>query len=300
MEEAHLRRAAQYLASRQQDLPSDWCVHAPSVQPGGWGFSDVNTRYPDVDDTAAAVQALYPYRRDVWPVWKQGVRWLIGMQNEDGGWGAFERDSGKRWLERLPINDMGQAMTDPSSADLTGRVIEALSSMHVPARRAIARGVQWLRGAQREDGSWRGRWGICFLYGTWAAVSGLAAAGVPRDDPALRRAAAWLCSVQHADGGFGESCRSDEVDEFVDLAASTPTQTAWGLMALLAAVGPEAPETRRAAAALMDMAQPSGGWGEAYPTGAGIAGQAYIRYHSYPMVWPLLALARYAAQCPAP
>ncbi|MCL6517108.1 prenyltransferase/squalene oxidase repeat-containing protein [Alicyclobacillus sp.] len=292
-----LWRAAQYLVSRQQDRRADWCVRAPGVEPGGWGFSDVNTLYPDVDDTAAALRALYPYRREVQSAWMRGVRWLIKMQNDDGGWGAFERDAGKRWLERLPINDMGQAMTDPSSADLTGRVLETLASMRIPAHRAIADGVRWLERAQRPDGSWRGRWGICFLYGTFAAVAGLAKAGLSRDHPAMRRARSWLCSVQHADGSFGESCQSDEQDAFVDHAA-TPTQTAWGLMALLACAGPEAPQTQRAARALVDMADEAGGWAEPYPTGAGIAGQAYIRYHSYPMVWPLMALSRYAAESP--
>jgi sporulenol synthase len=288
-----LRRGAVYLLHRQQHRSSDWAVHNPSAKAGGWGFSDVNTRYPDVDDTVAALLALLPYRRGLRNEWERAAQWVLSMQNRDGGWSAFDKNCNKAWLEWLPINDMGQAMTDPSSADLTGRVLESIAITRIHAPEQVARGVRWLLRRQKRNGSWFGRWGIAYIYGTWAAVRGLQASRVPKDSDALKRALAWLENIQNEDGGFGESCRSDVEGKYVALHHSTPSQTAWALMAMMGASSSPTGGMERAVEYLMKTARSSGGWRESYPTGAGVVGQAYLRYHSYPNVWPLLALSEY-------
>lgn len=291
-----LKRGESYLISRQHEKSSDWKDHNPKAEPGGWGFSDVNTLYPDVDDSIAALQALYPLLRKGHRVLQRGADWVLSMQNDDGGWSAFDKNCNKFWLEYVPINDMGRAMTDPSTADLTGRVLETIAMTHIgePAvQGAVDEGVRWLLRHQRRNGSWFGRWGISYLYGTWAAVCGLRASGIRVDHKAMQQALRWVESVQHDDGGFGESCKSVTQGDFVDLPDSTASQTAWGLMAMLAASVGVTRHMERAAKYLIVSVDGGGGWKETYPTGAGVAGQAYLRYHSYPYVWPLLALRAY-------
>jgi sporulenol synthase len=299
---AALQRGAQYLLSRQHKKPSDWKEHNASAQPGGWGFSDVNTLYPDVDDSISALYALHPFQRQYPDAWRRGADWVLSMQNEDGGWPAFDKNCTKFWLEYLPINDMGKAMTDPSTADITGRVLEGIRATQLDSQdtqKALDRGVNWLFRHQRRNGSWPGRWGIAYLYGTWAAVRGLRASGIRADHTAMRKALHWVESVQHADGGFGESCRSVTEGDFVDWPDGTASQTAWGLMALMAASDKRTRAMDKAATFLAERVDSGGGWPEAYPTGAGVAGQAYLRYHSYPYVWPLLALVEYGRRCHA-
>ncbi|WAH37852.1 terpene cyclase/mutase family protein [Alicyclobacillus dauci] len=288
-----LNRGARYLLSRQSTRASDWHVHAPKARPGGWGFSDVNLMYPDVDDTIAALGALYPFKHSHSLAWRRGANWVLAMQNDDGGWSPFDHNSNKAWLEHIPINDMGRAMTDPSTADITGRVLATIASTHIHAPSAVADGVQWLLRHQRDDGSWFGRWGIAFIYGTWAAVQGLRLCGLPEGTSAMQRALAFLEGIQHDDGGFGESCKSHEVDSFTPLSTSTPSQTAWGLMAMMFASPRRTKRIDRAAEYLLSHTVRRGGWYERYPTGAAVAGQAYVRYHSYPYVWPILALNIY-------
>jgi sporulenol synthase len=282
-------RGATYLVSRQQHLVSDWHYRTPDVAPGGWGFSDVNTLYPDVDDTVAAVKALYPFRRIYRSQWKRGVKWTLAMQNDDGGWSAFDRNSNKMLLELL----LGEEALDPSTPDITGRVLETLGYAGISATASINRGVRWLLNQQRSDGSWLGRWGIAFIYGTSTAIQGLRASGIPTHHPSIQKALSWLENVQHADGGYGESCQSDERQEYVPRKQSKASQTAWALMGMISASGRITPKIEHAAQYLVETARPHGGWRETYPTGTGIAGQAYIRYHSYPYVWPLLALCAY-------
>jgi sporulenol synthase len=283
-----LERAARFLRARE-------------ARQGGWGFQDVNALFPDVDDTVVTLEVLRAggARRDA--AIERGLDWVLGMQNRDGGWSAFDRDCDKRWLEKIPFNDMLRAMTDPSSADMTGRMLELLGGLG--ARRGDARvdrAVRWLEGDQRPDGSWFGRWGIAYVYGTSGALQGLGAVGVHGDSPAVRRGVAFLERVQGADGGFGESARSDVAGSYVPLAHATPSQTAWAALGLTAAeAGPEpVPALRRAIAWLVERQSPAGHWEERYPTGAGFAGKIYLRYHSYAQVWPTLALARYRRRFP--
>lgn len=285
-----------FLADKQHRRLSDWTVHTPNTRPGGWGFSRVNSRFPDVDDTTAVLTAIDRLPKaaaeELASARRSGLAWLLAMQNDDGGWSAFDRNCNKAFLERTALNDMGRAVIDPSTPDVTGSVIEFLAKTGAAPGR-VQRGAAFLRRSQRADGSWYGRWGIAFIYGTWLAVKGLSAASVPQTDNQLTRARTWLEAIQHDDGGFGESCASDAADSYRPLAESNPSQTAWGLMGLLHTSEGITPPIRRAARFLLREARATGGWRETYPTGAGVAGQAYLRYHSYADVWPLIALCHY-------
>lgn len=291
-------KAKNYLFSRQHTRYGDWAVHNPHIEPGGWGYSDINTINPDNDDTAAALRAIrgYAITQDVTALssWNRGLQWLLSMQNEDGGWAAFEKSTDMTLLSWLPIEHAKDVLTDPSSVDLSGRVLEFLGSKanlkkEIPF---IKRAVDWLLKKQESDGSWYGRWGISYIYGTWAAITGLRAAGVSTKHPSVRKALHWLYSIQNKDGGFGESCRSDVRRKYIALEESTPSQTAWALDALLSASDTISPEMEKAAERLISFSEQTD-WTVSYPTGAGLPGGFYIRYHSYRWIWPLLALAHF-------
>jgi sporulenol synthase len=293
-----IRNAAGYLIGKQQRKSGDWSLHNPNSVPGGWGFSDSNTINPDVDDTTAALRAIKRFSR-IEPAfreaWNRGLNWILSMQNDDGGWPAFEKNTDNSLLTMLPIEGADAAATDPSTADLTGRTLEYLgNSAGIGITRAfIRRGAVWLLDHQQQDGSWYGRWGICYIYGTWSAVTGLAAAGLEADHPAMRSAVRWLLDIQHPDGGWGESCRSDQVKRYVPFGRTVLSQTAWALDALIAVHPQPSPQMdkgiHRLAAALHDEDGPTA----AYPTGAGLPGNFYGHYHSYRYIWPLLTLAHY-------
>lgn len=294
---AAVRRAADYLRERQHRKPGDWQIHNPGIVPGGWGFSETNTFVPDVDDTTAALRALYALHADdpaALDAWNRGLNWIWSMQNDDGGWPAFEKNTDKVMLTWLAIEGAKSAATDPSEADLTGRTLEYLGNYAKLGVRHdwVARGADWLLSHQQEDGSWYGRWGICYIYGTWAALTGLMAVGMPADHPSIAKSADWLRSIQNADGGWGESCRSDQVKRYVPLRASTPSQTAWALDALIAVNDRPTPELERGAAHLLELLHEDD-WPSSYPTGAGLPGYFYVHYHSYRYIWPLLALSHY-------
>jgi sporulenol synthase len=297
-DEPALRRAARYLLPRESTEACDNWIREQRA--GGWGFQDVNRFYPDVDDTTAVLRVLRAVRgphasaRD--HACARGTRWVLAMQNRDGGWSAFDHDSDRWWLERFPLNDMIRAMTDPSSADMTGRTLEFLGEMGLTLRDPrIDRAVRWLTRDQRRDGSWFGRWGIAHIYGTSSALCGLAAVGFPRESAVIAKGVAWLKRIQNDDGGFGESARSDVAGRYVPLGRSTPSQTAWAALALEACGqdGEPSPALRRAIDWLLERQTPDGSWLEDYPTGSGFAGKIYLQYHSYRQVWPMLALARF-------
>lgn len=296
-----VRKAGMYLLGRQHTKSGDWARHAPNTEPGGWGFSDINTFNPDVDDTTAALRAIRGFvrgrNRMVRDAWDRGLNWLLSMQNSDGGWAAFEKNTDMKMLTWLPVEHAADFIVDPSSADLTGRTLEFLGR-YAGLRRGIPlvdRAVGWLLREQEPDGSWYGRWGICYLYGTWAALTGLIAVGIPADHPSVRRAVRWLLSVQRDDGGFGESCLSDVEHRFVPLGFSTPSQTAWATDALLAVHGSATPEIEQAVERLIAFGSAPDGDKRAlsYPTGAGLPGSFYLHYHSYRRAWPLIALANF-------
>ncbi|WP_028400097.1 squalene--hopene cyclase [Ectobacillus panaciterrae] len=289
--------ANEYLLLRQHTKKGDWAVHAPKAEPGGWGFSDMNTFVPDNDDTSAALRAITRQasrEAKYETAWKKGLNWLLQMQNKDGGWGAFEKGADNEWLTLLPIDNAEDAIIDSSTADITGRVLEFLGTYAGmnEKHRIVKRAVEFLVENQREDGSWYGKWGICYIYGTWAAVTGMRAAGVSANHPALQKAVRWLESIQHSDGGWGESCQSSEKKRFMPFSFSTPSQTAWAIDAIMAVKGKEASSVQRGAAFLLRQNELSE-TALTYPTGLGLPGGFYIRYHSYNHLFPLLALAHY-------
>lgn len=291
-----IAKACDYLLSRQHTRSGDWAKSAKRAIPGGWGFSDHNTMNPDVDDTAAALRALSPARRThalAPQAVDRGLQWMLSMQNADGGWPAFERGKDHALLAMLPIDGANAVAVDPSTADLTGRALEYLGRSGLTwGHPLVKRGVDWLLAHQEQDGSWYGRWGVCYLYGTWAALTGMRSVGVPPSHASVQRATGFVLDAQNADGGWGESCFSDQRRQYVPLGASTPAQTAWALDALVAAFDKPTTEMERGVDALIGTLSRND-WTASYPTGAGLPGDLYIRYSSYNRLWPLIALAHY-------
>jgi squalene-hopene/tetraprenyl-beta-curcumene cyclase len=295
-----LDAARRWLEARQLlEDHGDWKVYNRRGKPGGWAFEYANSWYPDVDDTAAIVLALVKQdpRSRRGEVVRRALGWVLSMQNRDGGWAAFDVDNDRLYLNEIPFSDM-DSLCDPSSPDVTGRVLEALGLAGDPAHRgACARGVTYLRESQEPEGSWFGRWGVNYVYGTSAALNGLARQGVPGSDPAVARALRWLAAVQNVDGGFGEGLESYADRAAMGRGPSTPSQTAWGVMGLLAYRGADDPGARRGVAWLVDR-QLSGGpsagsWDEAEFTGTGFPRHFYLRYHLYRHNFPLSALGRF-------
>lgn len=292
-----IRKAAAYLLSKQHHKTADWNIHNPNPIPGGWGFSDSNTLNPDVDDTTAALRAIQTlsetdpsYRES----WNRGLNWVLSMQNEDGGWPAFEKNTNKKMLTWLAIEGAKSAAIDPSEADLTGRTLEYLGNFcGLDIRHEFIKyGTKWLFKHQEKDGSWYGRWGICYIYGTWAALTGLEAVGVSSNHTAVQKGAQWLLRIQNPDGGWGESCRSDRLLRYVPLRESTPSQTAWALDALIAVHPQPTAQINKGIYRLIASLQEDN-WMTSYPTGAGLPGNYYTHYHSYRYIWPLLTLSHY-------
>ena len=286
--------ANQYLLDRQHDQYGDWVIHNPNSLPGGWGFSNINTINPDVDDTTASLRSISRMTSTNLDAWSRGINWLLSMQNDDGGWAAFEKNTDKKIFEFLPIEKGEFILTDPSCADITGRTLEFFGNYtNVPKdHETIKKGVKWLVDHQEVDGSWYGRWGICYIYGTWGAVTGLAAVGVPSSDSSIQKAVKWLQGIQNADGGWGESCYSDSKGKYVPLKTSTLTHTAWALDALISVSDKLTPEIRKGISYLLRNLQKED-WTTDYPKGQGMAGAFYIHYHSYRYIFPLLSLAHY-------
>jgi squalene-hopene/tetraprenyl-beta-curcumene cyclase len=287
-----LVKAADWVLQEEIRGPGDWSVRRPGLAPGGWAFEFDNDGYPDTDDTAEVLLALLRVDHpDAPPAIDRGSRWLAGMASRDGGYGAFDADNTRKLCLRLPFCDFG-AVIDPPSADVTAHVVEALAAQGQASSAAARRGVAWLLKSQEPDGSWFGRWGANYVYGTGAVVPALVAAGVRPDKPVIRRAVAWLEAHQNADGGWGEDLRSYEDRQWIGRGVSTPSQTAWALLALLAA-------GRRSAAVddgvrwLVEHQRPDGTWDEDYFTGTGFPGDFYINYHLYRLVFPISALGRY-------
>ncbi|MFS2292705.1 MAG: squalene--hopene cyclase [Actinomadura sp.] len=287
-----LRRAARWVVGEEVRGPGDWQVRRPGLPPGGWAFEFDNDVYPDTDDTAEAILALRksglaeaeePIRR--------AVRWLTGMASRDGGFGAFDADNTRELCTKLPFCDFG-AVIDPPSADVTAHVVEALSGEGLAESPVVKRAVVWLLKAQEADGSWFGRWGANHVYGTGCVVPALIAAGVRPEKPAIRRAVAWLEAHQNDDGGWGEDMRSYDDPAWIGRGASTPSQTAWALLALLAA-GERSAAVDAGVRWLVDHQRPDGNWDEEHFTGTGFPRDFYINYHLYRLVFPISALGRY-------
>ena len=292
-DEPALRRAGEWLLREEVRQRGDWAIRRPGVEPGGWSFEYDNDLYPDVDDAAVVALALDDLGTGRGAI-ERACRWLAGMQSANGGWGAFDADNDAEWLYKIPFCDFG-AVTDPPSADVTAHAVELLAR-EGGYEDAVRRGVDYLLAEQEEDGSWFGRWGVNHVYGTAAVLPALEAAGFPPDHPAIRRAVAWLEAHQNEDGGFGEDCRSYDRGEaglaWRGRGESTPSQTAWALMALVAAGEAASECASRAVAWLARTQKRNGGWDEPYFTGTGFPRDFLINYHLYREVWPVLALGR--------
>jgi squalene-hopene/tetraprenyl-beta-curcumene cyclase len=289
--------AARWLTGEEVTVRGDWAVRRPHLEPGGWAFEFANDNYPDIDDTAEVVMALRRVGGGVpgaAAACERGVRWTVGMRSRSGAWGAFDADNVSRLVASLPFCDFGE-VTDPPSADVTAHVVEMLAEEEGVDRAIVDRAVEWLWSEQEADGSWFGRWGVNHLYGTGAVLPALAAAGVPGSDPRIRRAVAWVEEHQNGDGGWGEDLRSYVDPAWRGRGTSTASQTAWALLALVAAGESGSAAAARGVAWLVRQQTEDGTWDEPQFTGTGFPWDFSINYHLYRLVWPLMALGRWSA-----
>jgi len=307
-----LRKAADWLLAKEVRHLGDWAVKVPGTEPGGWYFEYANEFYPDTDDTAQVLLALHRAEAADADGQRQAVeralRWEFGMQCRNGGWGSFDKDCTKTIFEAIPFADHN-AMLDPPTVDITGRILEMLAAYgYTRSDRQVERAVQFILAEQEPDGSWFGRWGVNYVYGTFLVLRGLAAVGFDTHDPRIQRAAEWIRSVQHEDGGWGETCGTYDDPSTRGRGPSTPSQTAWGLLALLAAGDHTSVAVGRGVGWLLARQGAGGDWDES--TGEGWRRQAlytatgfpkvfYLAYHLYRQYFPLLALTGYrrAVEC---
>lgn len=292
-----LVKGADWLLARQTRTAGDWMVSAPGAKPGGWYFQFENELYPDVDDSAVVVMALCKLemadRAKQRESIARGYQWIMAMQSSNGGWGAYDRDNSKMVFNLIPFADH-RALLDPPTSDLTGRCLEMLGVLGYDRRHpAVRPALDFLRREQEEDGSWYGRWGVNYIYGTWSVLAGLRAIGEDMSSPHIRRAVAWLEAKQNVDGGWGESCRSYADQAEAGRGDSTPSQTAWALLALLSAGEADSISVVRGVNYLLRHQREDGSWEEVKHTGTGFPRVFYLRYHWYCQYFPLWALAMY-------
>ncbi len=308
-EDPRIAKAAQWITAEEITVRGDWAVRRPELEPSGFAFEFANDNYPDVDDTAEVILGLRKVNVEgiagAAEAVERGRRWVEGMVSKSGGWGAFDADNTRAICTKLPFCDFG-AVIDPPSADVTAHVVEMLaaelarpdalsSTERLATRELLAGGVRWLSDEQEADGSWFGRWGANYIYGIGAVVPALVSAGVPVGDRRIDRAVSFLASHQNEDGGFGEDLRSYRDVEWAGRGASTASQTAWALLALVAAGHATSEVARRAVAWLAANQTPEGTWDEPWFTGTGFPGDFYINYHLYRLVFPISALGRYVS-----
>jgi squalene-hopene/tetraprenyl-beta-curcumene cyclase len=320
-----VEKAVQWVLDRQVRVPGDWSVKLPKVEPGGWAFEYANNFYPDTDDTSVALIALAPYRND--PKWRargieeairRGVDWLVAMQSKGGGWGAFDKDNNRQLLTKIPFCDFGEAL-DPPSSDVTAHVVEAFARLGMSREHpSVKAAIDYLKREQEADGPWFGRWGVNYVYGTGAVLPALAAIGEDMNQPYIHRACDWLLSRQQENGGWGESCASYMEVEAAGRGLATASQTAWALMALLAADRPGDRDAIERGCKFLVETQTGGTWVEEVYTGTGFPGYGVgqtiklnspelserlmqgpelsrafmLRYHMYRHYFPMAALGR--------
>jgi squalene-hopene/tetraprenyl-beta-curcumene cyclase len=292
-----LLRAARWVLGRQCRKVGDWIISSPQAEPGGWYFQFENEFYPDNDDTAVVIIALsklaMPEADVQREAMRRGIRWTLAMQGRDGGWGAYDKDNNKMFLNHIPFADH-RALLDPSTADLAGRELEMLGALgYDRTHPAAVRALRFLRKNQEEDGSWYGRWGVNYIYGTWSVLAGLKAIGEDMQAWYVRRAVAWLVSKQNPDGGWGESCLSYAETNAHGVGESTSSQTAWALLALLCAGEVDSFSVVRGVNYLLRKQDPQGFWPERMHTGTGFPRVFFLRYHGYSHFFSLWALSMY-------
>ena len=298
---AQAARGLDWLKPKQiLDVRGDWIARRPDLRPGGWAFQYANPHYPDVDDTAVVAMAMdraqnLSGRRDFDASLARATEWIIGMQSENGAWGAFDADNEFLYLNNIPFADHG-ALLDPPTEDVTARCVSMLAQLGATAKNdaAVARAVDYLRRTQTSEGSWYGRWGMNYIYGTWSVLCALNAAGIDHDAPEMRKAADWLVAIQNDDGGWGEDGLSYKLDyQGYERAPSTASQTAWALLGLMAAGAVGHPAVARGIEYLTAHQDGDGFWNEPRFTATGFPRVFYLRYHGYSKFFPLWALARY-------
>ncbi len=283
------------------DIAGDWAATRPGVRPGGWAFQYANPHYPDLDDTAVVVMAMdritarLPEPGRFGAAIDRAVEWVVGLQSENGGWAAFDADNEYYYLNQIPFSDHG-ALLDPPTADVTARCVSMLAQLGTSSGESepLDKGLAYLLRTQEKDGSWYGRWGMNYIYGTWSVLCALNAARVEPSSPEVRKAVQWLLSIQNSDGGWGEGGDSYGLDyRGYDPAPSTASQTAWALLALMAAGEVDHHSVIKGIAYLLQRQGDDGFWAEPYFTATGFPRVFYLRYHGYAKFFPLWALARY-------
>ncbi|MDE2291273.1 MAG: squalene--hopene cyclase [Elusimicrobia bacterium] len=297
-----LVKAAEWLLHKEIRAAGDWRATNTIGPAGGWAFEFNNRFYPDIDDTAMVMLALRHVDLDEGPALKReqaclrGLHWLISMQSSTGGWAAFDRDNTKTILTKIPFADHN-AMIDPPTADVTGRVLELLGYIgYDPSYPAVNSALAFLRREQEADGSWYGRWGVNYIYGTWQVLMGLKAIGQDMSEPWVQKAANWLASVQRPDGGWGETCATYNDPSLKGAGPSTPSQTAWAILGLMAADRIDDEAVERGVAHLLSTQRSDGSWDEAEFTGTGFPKVFYLEYTLYRHSFPLLALGKVQAE----
>jgi squalene-hopene/tetraprenyl-beta-curcumene cyclase len=299
------RRVAQccdWLKPKQiLDVRGDWAAQRPTLRPGGWAFQYENAYYPDVDDTAVVVMAMDRLTRGETPAGgpaygeaiARAREWIEGMQSKNGGWGAFDAENEHYYLNNIPFADHG-ALLDPPTEDVSARCVSMLAQLGATDSPAVQRGIAYLRKTQRHDGSWFGRWGMNYIYGTWSVLCALNAAGIHPQSWEIRRAVAWLLAIQNRDGGWGEDGESYKLDYIgYEPAPSTASQTAWAVLGLMAAGECDHPAVERGMKYLIETQAEDGFWNEPRFTATGFPRVFYLRYHGYSKYFPLWAMARY-------
>lgn len=292
-----LKRSARWLYKKQTVKNGDWQVKCPAVKPGGWSFEYYNEYYPDTDDTSTVIMALKGIKNlsgiPTIDKLRKALEWLLSMHNTDGGWGAFDKDVNNPIYNKILFNDF-KTMLDPSCPDITGRVLELLGNLgYKRGFLPIESALDYLKRVQHPDGPWFGRWGVNYIYGTWACLSGFAAIGEDCGQEYIQRAVNWLFDKQNTDGGWGECCDSYKYKEFMGKGKTTPSQTSWALIGLIDSGYSNDSRVKKGIEYLLNNQNEHGTWDEKEFTGTGFPNAFYIRYHMYKDYFPLLALSKY-------
>lgn len=292
-----LVKGAQWLLDREVRKPGDWKVKSPDLAPGGWAFEFLNDWFPDVDDSGFVMMAIKDIKTKDQKAKEasvvRGINWCLGMQSKNGGWGAFDKDNTKHLLNKIPFADL-EALIDPPTADLTGRMLELMGAFGYPKDHpAAVRALEFLKREQEPSGSWWGRWGVNYIYGTWSVLCGLSAIGEDLSQPYIQKAINWLKSRQNLDGGWGETCESYYDTSLAGVGESTPSQTGWALLSLMAAGEVDSPSVNRGIQYLLANQKGDGTWDEDQYTGTGFPKFFMIKYHIYRNCFPLTALGTY-------
>jgi squalene-hopene/tetraprenyl-beta-curcumene cyclase len=301
MDEKHpvLLESCKWLASKQIVKKGDWSVKRPDLKPGGWSFEFHNSWYPDVDDSAVVLMVLNRYKKTEFVNAENlstGINWILGMQGKDGGWGAFDADNNRKILNTIPFGDL-EALIDPSTPDLTGRVLEILGIMgYGLSDRCVQKALHFIHDTQEKDGSWWGRWGVNYIYGTWSVLVGLRSVGEDMNKSYIKKAVRWLKIHQNPDDGWGECCESYGIPAYKAHGISTASQTAWAIMALIAAGEGTSEEVIRGIRYLTERQKDDGTWDEMEFTGTGFPKYFMIRYHNYRNCFPLMSLGMFTSQ----